>query len=41
VPLNLTVRKQFAKAAATLKDFNSGRTGPGKCTCKPDLSDED
>lgn len=41
VPLNLTVRKQFAKTAATLKDFNSGRTGPGKCTCKPDLDDEE
>jgi hypothetical protein len=41
VALNNTVRKQFTKNAAALKDFNSGRTGPGKCTCKPDLSDDD
>jgi hypothetical protein len=33
-------RKLFAKAAAELKDFNSGRTGPGRCTSKPDLSDD-
>ncbi len=39
--LNLSVRKQFVKAAATLKDFNSGRTGPGRCTTKPDLDSED
>jgi hypothetical protein len=38
---NRALRKQFVKAAATLRDFNSGRTGPGKCTCRPDLDDED
>ena len=38
---NQALRKSFVKAAAALKDFNSGRTGPGKCTCKPDLDDED
>jgi hypothetical protein len=41
IPLNQNVKKQFTKASAALKDFNSGRTGPGKCTCKPDLSDDD
>jgi hypothetical protein len=38
---NQAVKKNFTKAAATLKDFNSGRTGPGRCTSKPDLDDED
>jgi hypothetical protein len=41
VAFNQTLRKQFVKHAAVLKDFNSGRIGPGKCTCKPDLSDDD
>jgi len=36
---NNTLRKTFVKAAADLKDFNSGRTGPGRCTSKPDLED--
>jgi hypothetical protein len=38
---NQALKKQFVKAAATLKDFNSGRTGPGRCTCKPDLDNDD
>lgn len=39
--LNLSVRKQVVKMAAILRDFNQGRTGPGKCTCKPDLDSDD
>lgn len=38
---NQATKKTWTKAAATLKDFNAGRTGPGRCTSKPDLDDED
>lgn len=41
VPFNHTVKKNFTRAAAALKDFNSGRVGPGRCTSKPALDDED
>lgn len=39
--LNLSVRRQMVKAAATLRDFNSGRIGPGRCSCKADLAPEE
>ncbi len=34
------LRKTFVKAAVPVKDFNSGRTGPGKCTSRADLVDD-
>jgi hypothetical protein len=38
---NLSLRKQIVRAAATLRDFNQGRTGPGRCTCNPDNDSDD
>jgi hypothetical protein len=37
----MAIRRQFASAAALLRDFNMGRVGPGRCTCRPDLPSED
>lgn len=36
-----SLRRAAVRAAATLKDFNQGRLGPGRCTCKPDLDSDD
>lgn len=41
VLLNLSLRRQFVAAAVALWDFNSGRVGPGRCTCRADISGED
>lgn len=41
IACNHSLRKTFAKLASVLKDFNNGKTGPGKCTGKPDLDNED
>lgn len=37
----MSLRRAAVRAAATLKDFNQGRIGPGRCTCKPDLDSDD
>jgi hypothetical protein len=41
VMLNLSLRRQAVKAAAALRDYNQGRTGPGRCTCKAALDSDD
>lgn len=38
---NLSARRAAVRAVAALKDFNQGRVGPGRCTCKPDLDSDD
>lgn len=39
--LSLPLRRAAVKAAAALRDYNQGRTGPGRCTCKVDLESEE
>ncbi len=36
-----SLRRAAMRSAAVLKDFNQGRIGPGRCTCKPDLDSDD
>ncbi len=38
---NLSLRRQVVKVAATLRGYNQGRSGPGRCTCAPDLDSDE